>query len=229
MREMTQNEINEIVSAKSYASRHTVKRIWNNIVELILSELKNIGIIRFENFGKFEVVRMGGKDEWFINELGAKEKRWVDFYLDIKFTPSENLLKYLNADNIKGKWSTKDFKEDNLVAEKPNRYKTNRATKLKLAVDEDMRYKIDELAERKLKVSKRKVPKKAEDCWATKIKCLDNDTLYNSIRQCAKDLDLNYQNLNNHHHKHLQDEDETFEFGGYCFEIIKNKKIGDKE
>ncbi len=229
-REMTQNEIYEIVSAKSYASRHTVKRMWNNMVDLIISELRNIGVIRFENFGKFEIVQMGGRDEWFINELGAKEKRWVDYYLSVKFTPSENLLKYLNVAKLNGKWSTtKTFQEDNLVVDKPNRYKTNRANKLKLAIDEDMRQKIDELAERKLKISQRKVQKKAEDNWAIKIKCIDNDTVYNSIRQCAMDLNLNYQNLNNHHHRHLLKGDEIFKFNDYTFEIIKSKKIGDKE
>lgn len=226
MRELKPTEIYDIVSAKSYTAKTTVKRVWNNLVDLMISELRNIGFIKLENFGRFELVRVGGKDEWFTNELGAKEKRWVDFHYSIKFIPSENLLKYINADKVRGKWSNREFKED-ILEEIPNRYKTNRQSRLKLAISEDMRGKIDELAERKLKVSQRRIKENAKDNWAIKIECLDNGVTYKSIRQCATTLKLNYQNLNNCHHRNLEQENETFEFGGYTFKIIKYSKIGD--
>ena len=52
---MTPNEIYELISAKSAVNKNSAKRIWNNFIDLIISELQNVGSIQFENFGKFEV------------------------------------------------------------------------------------------------------------------------------------------------------------------------------
>lgn len=225
MNEMTQSQIEELLSAKSYISKHSVKRVWNNLMQLIISELQNIGKIRFENFGTFEIVRMGGKDEYIMNELGAMEKKYVDFYLGVNFTPSTNFIKFLNSDKVKEKWSLRGIVTGDELARGVVRNKND--DRLRLAVDEDMRFKIKELADKKNKKSDN--PKKEiASNWSIQIKCLDNDKVYNSIYSCAKELKLNYQNLNNCHHRNLKNDIQIFEFCGYKFEIIKNKKIGEK-
>lgn len=223
--EMTQSQIEELLGAKSYISKHSVKRVWNNLMQLIISELQNIGKIRFENFGTFEVVRMGGKDEYVMNELGAMEKRYVDFYLGVKFTPSNNFIKFLNSDKVREKWSLRGIVTGDDLARGVVRNKND--DRLRLKVDEDMRFKIKELAEKNNKKSD-KPKKEIANNWSIKIKCLDNDKIYESIYSCARELNLNYQNLNNCHHRNLKNDIQIFEFCGYKFEIIKNKKIGEK-
>src|SRR5699024_4948821 len=39
-------------------------------------------------------------DEWFTNELGVPEKRYVEPIMSIKFSPSVNFLKRLNKDIV---------------------------------------------------------------------------------------------------------------------------------
>lgn len=230
---MTPNEIYELISAKSAVNKNSAKRIWNNFIDLIISELQNVGSIQFENFGKFEVVKKGGKDEWYIDEYGVKQKRYVDFYLGVEFIPSNNFIKYINSQKVREKWSHKRLAEEQDILEENARgYIKPKEDRMKMLITEDMKGKILELVamrKRKLEKEPNKNKKDIKNLWNQKIKCLDNNKTYNSIRQCSIDLNLNYQNLNNRYHKYQKKEIDSFEFYGYNFEIIKSKKIGETE
>ena len=227
---MTTTEIFQLVGAKAYVSKNSVKRVWENFIDLIVSELQNVGYIQFENFGKFEIVKKGGKDEWYIDEFGAKQKRYVDFYLGVEFTPSNNFLKYVNSSKTRDKWSLKKLaEEEDTLEAKAKGYIKPKEDRMKMLVTEDMKGKILELVRMRDMKNNKIEKQKAPNTWNQKIKCLDNDILYDSIRKCAMDLKLNYQNLNNRYHSNYKRENMTFEYGGYNFEIIKTKKIGETE
>lgn len=229
---MTQNEIFELVGAKSYVSKGCAKRVWSKLVDLIISELQNFGSIQLENFGKFEIVKKGGKDEWYIDEFGAKQKRYVDFYLSVDFIPSTNFLKYVNSEKSKDKWSLKKLADqyDDLDARQKGFIKP-KEDRMKMLVSENMKDKILELVAMRKRKSEKDPSEKinVKNYWNQKIKCLENDKIYDSIRQCSMDLNLNYQNLNNRYHKYEKKEINIFEFDGYNFEILKTKKIGETE
>ncbi len=228
---MTTSEIFELVSAKSYVCSNSAKRVWNNLVDLIISELQNVGCIQFENFGKFEIVKKGGRDEWYIDDYGAKQKRYVDFYLSVEFIPSQNFLKYINSEKTRDKWSLKKLADEKDILEANAKgYIKPKDNRMEMLVTEDMKGKILELvAMRKRKLNKSVKEKTSKNLWNQKIKCLDNNKIYDSVRKCSIDLKLNYQNLNNRYHKNEKMENNIFEFCGYQFEIIKTKKIGELE
>lgn len=227
---ITQTEIFKLVGAKSNVTQGCAKRVWNKLVDLIISELQNVGAIQFENFGKFEIVRKGGKDEWYIDDFGAKQKRYVDFYLSVDFIPSNNFIKYLNSDNPREKWSLKKLADqyDTLDARQKGFIKP-KEDRMKMLISENMQDKILELvAMRKRKLNKSPNEKiNIKNYWNQRIKCLENNKIYDSIRQCSMDLDLNYQNLNNRYHKYQKQDINIFEFDNYHFEILKTTKIGE--
>ena len=227
---MTQNEIFELVGAKAYVTKGSAKRVWSKLVDLIISELQNVGSIQLENFGKFEIVKKGGKDEWYIDELGIKQKRYVDFYLSVNFIPSTNFLKYINSERSKEKWSLNKLADqyDDLDARQKGFIKP-KEDRMKMLVSENMKDKILELVAMRKRKSEKDSSEKIniKNYWNQRIKCLENDKTYDSIRQCSMDLNLNYQNLNNRYHKYQKKEIDIFEFDGYNFEILKTKKIGE--
>ena len=177
---MTTSEIFELVSAKSYVCSNSAKRVWNNLVDLIISELQNVGCIQFENFGKFEIVKKGGRDEWYIDDYGAKQKRYVDFYLSVEFIPSQNFLKYINSEKTRDKWSLKKLADEKDILEANAKgYIKPKDNRMEMLVTEDMKGKILELvAMRKRKLNKSVKEKTSKNLWNQKIKCLDNDKIY---------------------------------------------------
>lgn len=201
---LTQKEINAMVGAKSNVSANAVKRVWGNLVELIISELQNNGNIKIQNFGKFELLEKGGGDTWVENEYGVKELKYVDVHYDVNFIPSENLIKHITGE-IMSKWTKRaigeDYTSDMLVNRQKGKYKYN---KTDLPICENMTEKIltlvqinaDEALEKAEKQAQkeRESVEKNRDLMSKRkpkrVKCLDNDTIYKSWNDCARQLNI---------------------------------------
>lgn len=220
---MTPTEIFQLVSAKTGITRKGVQKVWENFVNLIISELQNVGEIRFEKFGKFEIVRRGGSEEQYIDEFGVKQRRFVDFYLSTEFTPSNTFIKHLNSSRIREKWSLSKIEGEDTLDAKVLGYVKPKEDRVKLLVTEDMKGKILEL----IRIREEKGDK--INRWNQKIKCVENGNTYKSIRECALDLNINYQNLNNRYNTCYKKDKAGFKYDNYTFELIKNKRIGEED
>lgn len=218
-KELSIDEIFDIVGSKSNASKHLVRRVWSNLVELIISEMKLNGYITLKNFGKFEIKEINGHDEIITNEYGFKERVYVDDHYDINFTPSVNLISTI--DGRKEHWS-KDgrcnfndetdalmIRQNGIDVREINPSYQNLANKT-------LKERIAIVARRKYNrvVTSAYRKEHIKNSGKYKIKCIDNGVVYNSIRSCAKDLGIIYQNLYRHYNQSDTDE---FTYGGYEF------------
>ena len=94
-RELTQKDINDIIAVKSGITTTTYRRIRENELRLIISELQNNSYIKLQDFGEFKVKHEGGKDEIFFNEFGVPEKRYVEPKDFVEFIPNTALRQIL--------------------------------------------------------------------------------------------------------------------------------------
>ena len=99
-RELTQKDINDIIAVKSGITTTTYRRIRENELRLIISELQNNSYIKLQDFGEFKVKHEGGKDEIFFNEFGVPEKRYVEPKDFVEFIPNKNFIELLNGQRI---------------------------------------------------------------------------------------------------------------------------------
>lgn len=225
---LTQKEINEMVGAKSNVSANSVKRVWGNLVELIISELQNNGSIKIQNFGKFELTEKGGGDAWVENEYGVKELKYIDVHYDVDFIPSETLIKHISGE-IMTKWTKRAIAEecnaDSLLNRPKSKYKY---IKSDLPICENMTEKILALVQVDLEKTKNKKQDLDNDTVAKnrelmkkrtpkKVKCLDNGVIYKSWNDCARQLNIRTAKLTCLFNR---TKEKFVECDGYTFEKI---------
>ena len=191
-----------VIAANSNISNKTAKRVWENITNFLINEMQYNDYVWLENFGKFEVVYRGGKDEWFTNEYGIPEKKYVSPIMSVEFAPSDNLLDKVNGDlleRLKRVQPTDLFFEYGKVMIEPD-------------LEEGISNRIDLVLERKNKrrkssiVREKKVKEKRKDpdfeptyeliFKGKPIKCITINKPYPSIAKAAKDLGLTFANIN---------------------------------
>lgn len=195
------NDLYDLISVNSNISSKTAKKVWKTILDIIISELQYNDKISIDNFGRFEIEYKGGKDEWFTNELGIPEKRYVEPIMSIKFSPSVNFLKRLNNNIIDqiGKVESIDpfFEYGKVIVDKE--------------VEESLNDRIDIVLERKLKrregqkIREKKYLDQKEGLISkdnkknifkgNPVKCITINKSYPSISKCAKDLNLRVANI----------------------------------
>lgn len=194
-------DLYNLISANSRISPKTAEKVWKTALDVIVSELQYNDKIAIDNFGRFEIEYKGGKDEWFTNELGIAEKRYVEPIMSIKFSPSVNFLKRLNEDIIEkmGKVEANDpfFEYGKVIVDKE--------------VEESLNDRIDLVLERKAKRREgQKIrEKKSQDrknglipnnnkkniFKGKPVKCITINKSYPSMSKCAKDLNLRVSNI----------------------------------
>ena len=67
---LSENDIYDLVATKSDCASRTSKRVINNLILLIVNELKNNERITINGLGTFKLEHKGGQDEWYINSIG---------------------------------------------------------------------------------------------------------------------------------------------------------------
>lgn len=219
MNDMTLDEIFSLVGTKSNSSKHLAKRIWNNMVSLIISEMQNNSYIRIENFGKFEIIQTGGRDEWVENEFGAMEKKWVDFDISVKFTPSKNLIEAIKNGSSKN-WFKKKCEDDLVIQKNINDFDE----RTRLEICEDMKDKAILLANRRKRYTSEKV-EGLPNAWTIELYCKENNIHYESIRKCSQDLNIGYMTVMRAYKKARENNYKSFELRGYNFDLIEKEII----
>lgn len=96
-KELSSKQLYELIGAKIGLSPKTVGRVWNTMLDTICGELLSNDHITIDNLGRFQKVKRGGKDEWFTNEDGLQEKRYVELFDYVSFVPSKNFVNKINV------------------------------------------------------------------------------------------------------------------------------------
>lgn len=223
-KELSMEDVYSIVGAKSNVSKHAMRRMWGNMVDLIISEMQVNGYIRLKDFGKFIIKDIPPHDEIITNSDGFKERVYVDAHCDIEFVPSVNLL--ASADGRQGKWSNitkyKDERDSLLIRQNGEVIKEVNPSCQGLSVDKSIEQKVAILLQRKINRNK-KLEERKNNIALRKtqyaLKCINNGITYDSIRSCAESLEINYNTLY-YYYAHNGDE---FKYKGYSFKKIKKE------
>lgn len=216
-------DLYDLISANSNISPKTAEKVWKTALDVIISELQYNDKIAIDNFGRFEKVFKGGCDEWFTNELGISEKRYVEPIMSIDFKPSVNFLKRLNNDIVEqmGKIEPSDpfFDYGNVIVDKDVELSLNDQIDLVLARKNKRR---ENEIEREKKYKEQKdglIPKeKSKNIFKGKmIKCITTGKVYPSMNKASKDLNLRVNNI-----KKVLDTDEMLY--GYKFVTLNEEQ-----
>ena len=194
------NDLYNLISANSGISSKTAEKVWKTVLNVIISELQYNDKIAIDNFGKFEIEYKGGKDEWFTNELGIQEKRYVKPIMSIKFSPSINFLKRLNENIIDQICAVKEndpfFEYGKVIVDKEVEKSLN--DRIDLVLERKAKRRIGQ-KEREKKYQDQKnglIPNNNKTLFVGKpIKCVTINKSYPSMTKCAKDLNLRVTNI----------------------------------
>ena len=216
---LTHKDMVDIISMRTGKSENTVKQVYNNILDIIATELKNNSYIRLKNFGEIRLEQKGGADEIFLNQFGLQEKRYVEPYYVLDLSANKNLLDYINGDidrfvrNDKGHKKQNKSKDD-AYAEYLDKDSTSNFDSYLLTLTKKRRENTDYINA----WSKGEIetdPTRIKNC--KKIYCASTGVIYDSIRSAAMDLHLSESKLYKRLKRGKTDCD------GYEFEIIDNR------
>lgn len=209
---LSEKDIYDLVSAKSYTSPKTVRRILANLKTLMVSEIKNNGKITINGLGTFKLAHRGGDNEWYINSLGFKEKKYVEEYDFVDFSPNKNFLNAINTGDTEFVNKTKTVKyqkNDEDVAEDDFIYQLQSETSSTIEVVHKLiGVKMDKIEE-------------GHSNRIGNIKCLTNNTIYVSPNQACDTLKVSKRKMYERIKKGLK----KFEFDGFQFEIIDAEEV----
>jgi nucleoid DNA-binding protein len=233
-RELTYKTLCENLATKSYLSEKKVDTVLQNLVLLIASELQNNSYISIKNIGKFTTEIRGGQDEWFETGNGKMEKKYVEPFSYVDFTPSQNLLDVVNGESITFLFNKIKQKSDKPVAFE-DLVEENIKEKVKTKAESSESY-LNDISNY---ISKRK--RRKEDGRATKpilygdgkfqnlkeynesnsrpILCINNNIIYPSINCASKNLGLTNSKL--YRKLVLEGKDEC---DGYKFKFVEKEK-----
>lgn len=227
---LTYQDIYEILSIKCHVSEITAERIVKHFVTLIANELQNNSYVSLTNIGKFSTEMRGGSDEWIEDAFGTLRKRYVEPFKYINFEPSKSLLDVVNGESINYL-----FRKTKIRYDKPTSYAEAVDDKIKEEDD------ISDIIEQTLNKSKKKrarrkdligvVPtnlKVINEQTQQPILCLNNNVVYPSVHKAAHDLGLAYTTLR----AHTVGDRPDLKLNGYEFKLLENpnkKKKDDEE
>jgi nucleoid DNA-binding protein len=203
---LSESDIYELLGIKSGTSSRTAKRILTHFKALVASELVSNNKITINGFGTFKLTRKGGKDEWYINSVGLKEKKYVEEYDFIEFVPNKNFLNAINSGDLKiiNKENTVRYQKNNSdIAEKDLIHQLQAETPSTIEVVHNL---ID-----------KKVAKIENDTHRyDRLKCLNNGKIYENPYIACQELQLSknkmYWRIN---------KKQPIEFDGYKFEWVE--------
>lgn len=219
----------DLIGAKSNLSPKTVERMLKAMQEIIISELQNEGYITFNNFGRFELSKKGGTDEWVTNSLGLPEKRYIDVFDYVDFKPSKNYISKINKTH-QDRITRATFDESEVYDSEKDIVND---MELPPSTSEMVRKLLDKKKQKLENKAKRDKEKKdnnisyKEVYEAKPVKCITNNTIYPSTCQASQKLNIRLEKLYKSFHKGVMEVD------GYVFEFVDkkllDKKIADKD
>ena len=224
---LTYQDIYEILSIKCHVSEVTVERVLKHFITLVANELQNNSYISLTNIGKFSTEMRGGSDEWIEDAFGTLRKRYVEPFQYINFEPSKSLLEVVNGESINYL-----FRKTKLKYDKPTSYAE--------AVDDKMKEEddISDIIEQTLNKTKKKknrrknrkgnMPtnlKSINEQTQQPILCKNNNVVYPSVHKAAHDLGLAYTTLR----AHTVGDRPDLKLNGYEFKLLENPNKKKKE
>ena len=187
-RAFSQTDFYELIGAKSRVVPKTAKKVWEAIQDIIVSELQNESYITLENFGKFEITIKGGTDEWFTNSYGIQEKKYIQPFEYVEFTPSKNYINRINSTQQK-RITKAMFGSDELAS-----YDDMIEDMAEPSVTEVVKGLLDKNG-KALKPIKSKQPRYTDIKMGKPILCLNNNTIYRTTHEISKKLGISPQRL----------------------------------
>ena len=115
----------------------TVRKVYDNMFELIAEELRFADEIHLKRFGTFSTVQRGGKDKKVPQPDGSFMYMYIEPYQKIRFKPAAEFTNYANG-KIVDKESKKRERKGMLTKNEKKllRYKTDdRDRNLSIAID----------------------------------------------------------------------------------------------
>lgn len=85
------------LAKRSKVSEKTVRKVYDNLFELVAEELRFADEVRLKRFGVFTTVQRGGKDMMIPRPDGTKESKYVEPYQKIKFKPAAEFTNFANG------------------------------------------------------------------------------------------------------------------------------------
>ena len=85
------------LAEKSRLSEKTVRKVYNNLFELVTEELRFADEVKLKRFGTFYTIDRGGHDKKVPRPDGTLELKFIEPYKNIRFKPAAEMMNYTNG------------------------------------------------------------------------------------------------------------------------------------
>lgn len=96
-RPITFTDFMKRLSTKTKLREKTVRRVYDDLFELVSEELRFADEIKLKRFGTFTTKQQGGKDKNVPTPDGSLRRVYIEPYVTIKFRPSAEFINYVNG------------------------------------------------------------------------------------------------------------------------------------
>lgn len=91
------SELMKKLAQQSRVSEKTVRKVYDNLFELVSEELRFADEVRLKRFGVFYTVQRGGTDRMVPRPDGTLESRYIEPYQKVKFRPATEFTNFANG------------------------------------------------------------------------------------------------------------------------------------
>lgn len=225
--QLTEKQVNDIISARTDVSPTIVKKVIKGMIQTIIGELQNNGFIYIQGLGAFKKVHHGGEVEDINTIFGTPEKVKIKERELVEVIPAERFVDAVNKPYIgtlsdkelsKQEYQKNDFDADNKfytyedLLSDSRENEDNEVDKLIYKYGEQNKKMLEYQNDRR-NHNQRTLQKYRN---STRIKCLTNGTIYDSIKEMANSLNLSYYRL-----RYAIKKGKNF-IDGYRFQILNN-------
>lgn len=225
--QLTEKQVNDIISARTDVSPTIVKKVIKGMIQTIIGELQNNGFIYIQGLGAFKKVHHGGEVEDINTIFGTPEKVKVKERELVEVIPAERFVDAVNKPYIgtlsdkelsKQEYQKNDFDIDNKfytyedLLSDSRENEDNEVDKLIYKYGEQNKKMLEYQNDRR-NHNQRTLQKYRN---STRIKCLTNGTIYDSIKEMADNLNISYYRL-----RYAIKKGKNF-IDGYRFQILNN-------
>lgn len=91
------SELMKKLASRSNLTEKSVRKVYDNLFELVAEELRFADEIKLKRFGTFYTVQRGGRDKQVPNPDGTLTLKYIEPYQKIRFKPSADFENYANG------------------------------------------------------------------------------------------------------------------------------------
>lgn len=82
---------------KTKLSEKTIRKVYDNLFELVAEELRYADEVKLKRFGTFYTQQRGGRDAYVPQPDGTRISRYIEPYQSVRFKPSAEFINYANG------------------------------------------------------------------------------------------------------------------------------------